>query len=289
MSSRSLILVTNDDGIHSRGLWATVEAVLPLGKVLVVAPDRQWSGAGRAVPGNVTGQLRPIQPSVGNNSVAAYAVDASPAQAVIHGVLELAPHRPALVVSGINLGTNLGLDVTLSGTVGAALEAAAFGIPAMAVSLEVDAAYHHHHTGDPQTDFRAAIAFTRRLARYMLNHILPHDADVLNVNIPAGATPQTGWQFTRLARRRFFMPLAPNRAQGHGRPGYRQNEHFGGLEFDSDIWTICLERKISVTPLSLDLTASVALEWIKALPQIDEPVYPETVVASPLLSRTPAV
>ncbi len=109
-----LILVTNDDGIESRGLWAAVEAVLPLGEVLVVAPDRQWSGGGRSMPPDVTGRLTPASRWVNGTYVTAYAVDASPALAVTHAVMELAPRPLSLVVSGINSGANLGIEVTIA-------------------------------------------------------------------------------------------------------------------------------------------------------------------------------
>ena len=160
-----LILVTNDDGINSRGLWTAVEALLPLGEVLVVAPDRQWSGGGRSMPPNVTGRMVSEVRRINGHCVTAYAVDASPALTVVHGVLEFATRRPALVVSGINFGANLSIEVTISGTVGAALEAGAFGIPALAVSLEMDAA--HYLTGDSAADYSAALAVTRRFAQQL--------------------------------------------------------------------------------------------------------------------------
>jgi 5'-nucleotidase len=84
-----LILVTNDDGIDSRGLWAAVTALQPLGEILVVAPDRQWSGGGRSMPRGVTGRLVDAARQVNGHTVAAYSVDASPALAVVHGVVEL--------------------------------------------------------------------------------------------------------------------------------------------------------------------------------------------------------
>lgn len=202
---RPLILVTNDDGIDSAGLWAAVAAVLPLGEVLVVAPDRQWSGGGRSMPRDVTGRLQPACREVDDQLVSAYGVDASPALAVDHGVVELASRRPALVVSGINFGANLGIEVTISGTVGAALEASAFGIPAMAVSLEMDAA--HHLTGDAGADYAACKACIRHFAAHLLTRRLPSDVDILNVNIPAAATVETPWRLTRLSRRRYFLPI----------------------------------------------------------------------------------
>jgi len=249
-----LILVTNDDGIHSQGLWAAAEALLPLGEVLVVAPDRQWSGAGRCMPANVSGRLERADREIQGCPVTAYAVDASPAKAVLHGVLELTPRRPALVVSGVNFGENVSIEVTISGTVGAALEAAACGIPGLAVSLALPPDYHHHATGDG-ADYTAAQAVTRRFARLMLNAALPYDADVLNVNLPREATPTTPWRLTRLSRHRYYMATPPDRENGEGRLGYRQMEDPSRVERDSDVYALRVDGVVSVTPLSLDLTA----------------------------------
>lgn len=251
--ARPLILVTNDDGFESDGLWAVVEAVLPLGEVLVVAPDRQWSGAGRSMPPHLTGQLVKGTVEIEGQAVTAYAVDASPALAVIHGVTELAPRRPSLVVSGINSGANLGTEVTASGTVGAALEGGAFGIPSLAVSLEMDAAYHL--TGDDSIDYTAARAFTRLFAERLLAYGMPYDVQALNVNIPSDATPDTPWWLARLSRRRYYLPQAPDRANGQGRPGYLQIYKPEQAEFDSDVWAVLVDRVVAVTPLSLDLTS----------------------------------
>lgn len=253
---RPFILATNDDGIDSQGLWAVAEALLPLGEVMVVAPDRQWSGAGRSVPQFVTGCVQPASRTINGEVVTAYAVDATPALAVIHAVLELGTRRPALVVSGVNFGTNLGTEVTVSGTVGAALEAAAAGIPALAVSLEMDPAYHL--TGDETLDYAAAMAFTRRFAWYLLTSQLPGDVDALNVNIPCDATLDTPWRLARLSRQRYYLPTPPARAKGEGRPGYRLMEDPTQSEPESDIRAVKVERAVSVTPLSLDLTSRVS-------------------------------
>jgi len=252
-----LILVTNDDGIESSGLWAVVEALLPIGEVLVVAPNRQWSGGARSMPAEVTGQIMPYVREVQGQRVLGYAVDASPAQAVQHAVLELASRRPSLVVSGVNHGYNLASEVTISGTVGAALEAAAFGVPAMAVSLEMDPRYFL--LGDVHADYSAARSFVQRFALYMLSYPLPYDADVLNINLPATATPDTPWRLTRLARCRYFVPLPPDRAHGSSRPGFAVLRNPLQTRLDSDIWAVVVERIVSVTPLSLDLTARTDL------------------------------
>jgi 5'-nucleotidase len=253
-----LILVTNDDGIESDGLWAAVEALLPLGEVCVVAPDRQWSGGGRSMPPHVSGRYQPMHRTVDGIEVRAFAIDASPALAVQHAVLEFVPRFPSLVVSGINYGPNLATEVTISGTVGAALEAAAFGIPAVAISLEMDP--EHHLTGSVTAEYEAAMAFTQRFAWHQLIYGHSHDVDVLNINVPAEATPATPWRLTRLSRHRYFEPLAPDRANGVGRPGYRLIPDTRRIELDSDVWAVKMDRIVSVTPLSLDMTSRIQLE-----------------------------
>jgi 5'-nucleotidase len=251
-----LILVTNDDGIASRGLWELVEAVLPLGEVLVVAPDRQWSGGGRSMPVDVTGHIEPASRIVNGTQVTAHQVDGSPALAVVHGVLELAVRRPALVVSGINFGANLGTEVTISGTIGAALEAGAFGIPSLAVSMEMDPEYHL--TGDDTADYSAAKAMAQKFAWYLLsNEIEDKDVHAWNLNVPSDATPGTPWRLTCLARDRYYLPLAPDRANGQGRPGFKRVSSHTHLKRDSDIWAVKIDRVMSITPLSLDLTSRV--------------------------------
>ena len=251
---KPLILVTNDDGVESEGLWAAVEAVAPFGEVLVVAPDRQWSAAGRSMPRSVTGEWTEQRRDIyGGQSVHAYSVDATPALCVVHAMLELVPRKPALLVAGINFGENVSTEITISGTVGAALEAAAFGVPALAVSLEMTVA--EHLTGGEAKDYTAAQHFTALFARRMLDRAMPYDVSVINVNVPDTATPETAWRLTRLSRQRYFLPLEPDRKNGSGRPGYtvRADPHL--VERDSDVWALRMARVVSVTPLSLDMTA----------------------------------
>lgn len=250
--NRPLILVTNDDGITSDGLWAAVEAVLSLGEVLVVAPDQQWSGAGRCMPHSITGAFQKTTREIDERRVTAYAVDASPALAVEHGILEFAPRMPDLVVSGINFGANLSIDVTISGTVGAALEASSFDIPALAASLEMDAAYHL--VGREGADYEASQAYVRRFATYLLHRGMPHPIDVLNLNIPANAKPETPWRRTHLSRYRYFTPVRPDREAGDGRPSYRVIHDPSETELESDLRAVLVDKLVSLTPLSLDLT-----------------------------------
>lgn len=251
---RPLILITNDDGTDSDGLWAAVEALSSLGELCVVAPNRQWSGAGRSMPHTVTGDLvKTMREITSGQCVPVYAIDATPALCVVHAMIEIVPRRPTLVVSGINFGENISTEITISGTVGAALEAAAFGIPGLAISLEMS--IPDHLTGGTAKDYTAAQAFTAYFAQCMLNRTLPYDVDVLNVNVPRSATAATPWQLTRLSRRRYFLPLNPNRANGQGRPGYTVMPDPTEAERDSDIWALRVAKKISVTPISIDLTS----------------------------------
>lgn len=251
---RPLILVTNDDGINSLGLWAAVKALAPLGELIVLAPDRQWSGAGRSMPLSVSGALQPVGHKVSPElAISAYTVDASPALCVVHAMTEVVLRKPALVVSGINFGENLGTEITVSGTVGAAFEAAAFGIPALAVSLQMPISAHLN--GDDGFDYTAVRFFTHYFAQRMLETVLPADVQILNVNIPQLATCDTEWKLTRLSKKRYFVPLKPAREKGIGRPGYRVMTDLASTEPGSDIWTLHIAHQVSVTPLSMDFTS----------------------------------
>ncbi len=256
-TEQPLILVTNDDGIDSPGLLAAVEAVMPLGEPLVVAPDRQWSGAARSMPLGLDGRGTRRMLEINDQTIPAYQVDASPALAVLHGLLELAPRRPTLLVSGINYGENVGIDVTISGTVGAALEGAGNGLPAMAVSLQTPKETHHNLSD--AIDFSAAIHFTRLFAQRLLTTQLPFDVDVLKLDVPSNATPQTPWRLTRLSRRSYFTPVPPQRNDLKEPTiiDYQQMDHPERANPSSDVYAVAVDRVVSVTPLSLDMTSRV--------------------------------
>ncbi len=254
-NQRPLILFTNDDGIESPGLWAAVEAFSDLGDLLVVAPREQQSGTGRSMPVTSEGRIYEREMVINGTTHTVYAVDGTPAQAVQHGVFELADRKPSLCVSGINYGDNLGNGVTISGTVGAALEAASLGIPALAMSQETPKDLHLSYSND--VDFRAAAYFARQFGEWLMSHRRPDDVDVLKVDVPIGATPETPWKITRVSRRRVYWPTRPERValSDVGRMGYRLDADPSKAEPDSDVYALLMERVVSVTPLSLDLTA----------------------------------
>lgn len=259
MQTKPQILLTNDDGIHSPGLWAAAAALSQIGFVHVAAPRQQFSGAGRSLPITSDGLISTEQVSVNGQSWQVYAVGGTPAQSVLHGVLEILPELPQLVVSGINYGENVGSGITVSGTVGAALEAAAMGLPALAISLQTDPS--HHLSYSTEVDFSTAAYFAAFFGRLLLERKLPADVHVLKVDVPVNATPQTPWKVTRQSLRPYFVPIAPERNswEVNGPVGYRITDEPIGQDLGSDIHALCVEQVVAVTPLSLDLTSRVPL------------------------------
>lgn len=260
------ILLTNDDGINSPGIWAAAEALSKLGFVTLAAPREQASSTGRSMPLSSDGKILPTTMRIGNQDWEVYAIGGTPAQVVLHTVLEIMPHKPDLVVSGINYGENLGNSITASGTIGAALEGASFGIPSMAVSLQLrDISKYTSYSSE--IDFSTAAYFTYYFAKILLEHKMPDDVDVLKIDVPYDATPETPWEVTRQARDRYFIPVLERRGsweeQGRiaGRVDPRQVAHAPG----TDIHTLVFERKVSVTPLSLDMTSRVDLQQLAKL------------------------
>ena len=196
------ILLTNDDGIQSPGLWAAAETLSSLGFVNVAAPRDQFSGAGRSLPLSSDGIITAHQMNVNGKDWRVYSVGGTPAQAVLHAMVEILDEKPHLVVSGINYGENIGSGITVSGTVGAALEAASMGLPALAVSLETPE--EQQLTYSTSVDFSTAAYFTAYFARMMLEKNLPPDVHILKVDVPAGATIQTPWEITRVSMQRYY-------------------------------------------------------------------------------------
>jgi 5'-nucleotidase len=256
-NERPLILLTNDDGIRSPALWAAAEALSEVGFVTVAAPREQSSGAGRSMPVTSDGALVEEQVNVRGKKWKVYAVGGSPAQAVQHGILELMPRQPDLVVAGINYGENLTTGITVSGTVGAALEGASFGVPALAVSLEVPAEFYLSHSDT--IDFRVAKHFTAYFARVLIGMKPMTDVDVLKVDIPSDASETTEWRMTRLSRQKYYVPVVSSRTrlEDPANIKFEINLDRDKIELDSDVYALRIDRKVSVTPISLDTTSRV--------------------------------
>jgi len=257
------ILVTNDDGVYASGLQAAARSVEGLGEVVVAAPSGQKSGVGRSI--SVFEPLRFAE--VNLNGFKAYAVTGTPTDSVIIGIFAILKQMPDLVVSGINVGENISSDtVTTSGTIGAALEAASYGIPAIAASIQaIDQGdkFDMHH-GEKHS-FEVATKILRRVAARVLEHGLPEGVDVLNLNVPVSAREDTEIVVTRLARK-IFKTSVQERFDPRGRPYYWIDGEL--IFFDkegTDVQTVYQERKISITPLSLDSTSRIDLKKIKEL------------------------
>jgi 5'-nucleotidase len=262
--TKTQILLTNDDGILSPGLWAAASALEPLGYVHVVAPSEQSSAMGRSMPSNSSGIIEPQQLKVNGREWTVYAVSGTPAQAVLHGIFEIIPQKPDLVVSGINYGENLGLGVTVSGTVGAALEGAASRIPSLAISLETK--IEHHLSYSDEVDFSAASHFTTYFGKLLLEQQFPNDVNVFKIDVPSDATLNTPWEITRLSKVRMYEAIPPNRKTWDepARVGYRFSDEILKAQKGTDIHAVRINRTISVTPLSLDLTSRADFSEIEA-------------------------
>jgi len=260
MSHRPLILITNDDGIDSPGLHAAAEAAAGLGDLLIMAPTHQHSGAGRSFHLKSDNAIHTTEIPLNGSPHIAYKADMSPAQAVASAVMELAKRPIDLCISGINYGENIGSGITASGTVGAALEAAGSNIPALAVSLETSKEFYLSHS--QEIDFRAAGHFVRFFAQRTLERGLPAGVDLLKIDVPATATPQTPWKMASISRQRYFEGVKTNR-QRLDEPAtidYQIVVNYDKLEPNSDIHTMLVKKEVSVVPMTIDLTAKVALE-----------------------------
>ena len=240
------ILVTNDDGVHSDGIHALAEALRRLGTVTVVAPHIEASAIGHALTLRRPLRVERLRPDV-------YEVDGTPTDCVNVAIARILPAAPDLVVSGINKGYNLGDDVTYSGTVAGAMEAALLGIPGIAVSLAraVDS-----------YDFTAAADAAARVAEQVLARGLSPRTFV-NINVPPGQ-PQ-GFRITVQARRN-HVTVVDERLDPRGRPYYWIEEGQNDWEAnDRSDYAAVKAGYVSVTPLQPDLTDYTALELLDGL------------------------
>jgi 5'-nucleotidase len=244
------ILLTNDDGIYAPGLMAMKAELVKLGDVTVVAPETEQSGVGHSIT-----FLRPLlcKEVFDGDEHRGWAVDGSPADCVKLAVSELCPTRPALIVSGINHGLNAGINVLYSGTVGAAIEGAFFGLTSVAVSLE--------HSDHSRFDHAAVIA------RGIIEEILENGgaSHLYNLNIPTVATQRPSQlQIVPMGTQRygedFISRLDPKGRKYYwatGEPAPRATDH------ESDV--MALKRGcITLTPLDYDMTQHHKLTEIKS-------------------------
>ena len=250
-----LILVTNDDGVHAPGIRALRAALEGAGEIWTVAPDREASASSQSLTLKHPLRAEKVEERV-------LAVDGTPADCVNLAIVKLLPRRPAIVVSGVNRGGNLGDDVFYSGTVGAAREATFVGLPAIAVSLAARA----------DLDYAPAAAFARRLVDLVLERGLP-ERTLLNVNVPAGQL--AGAAVTVQGRRNHEGTILEG-LDPRLRTYYWIEEGRDHWESDemSDIHAI-RSGLVSVTPLQTDTTNHRVVDtlrgWAKEIEPAREP------------------
>lgn len=242
------ILVSNDDGIHAEGLRVLVEALAPLGNVSVIAPDREQSATSHALTLHRPLRVRKISDGI-------LSVDGTPTDCVLLGVHGFLKRNPALVVSGINHGPNMGNDVLYSGTVAAASEGAFLGIPSIAFSLATWEA----------ADFAPAGKVAHDLVKLLLKRGIPAGT-CLNVNIPP--LPYDNIKGTKVARlgRRVFRDVIVEKTDPRGKIYYWIGGEAPTWDHDeaSDFHAVS-EGYVAVTPLTFELTDYKGIVELEAM------------------------
>ena len=239
------ILVTNDDGIDSPGLQILAETLEILGRVYVVAPDKECSAMAHSLTLH-----RPLRVEKVREDY--FAVDGTPADCVNLAICHILPERPNMIASGINRGGNMGEDITYSGTVSAAFEGAFYGIPSFAISL----------VSKDDFKFRTAASFALRVARFILKNGLPKDT-FLNINVPnLDEDGVNSYRITKQGRRVYgdavVEEVDPEGQKYYWIRGHRGLESMEGTDFEA-----VSNHHISITPLHLDLTDYSSIEEVR--------------------------
>jgi 5'-nucleotidase len=248
------ILVTNDDGVLAPGLLALAQAMRLIGKVTVLAPDHNWSASGHVKTLERPLRVKEVLLADGTK---AWASDGAPSDCVALAMLGLFPEKIDLVASGINPNLNIGHDVTYSGTVTAAMEAAISGVPGVAISLDSPEAFLG------ELDFGPAANVARRVAQAVIEHGLPPNS-LLNVNVPyLPEDKMNGFHITRQGLR-IYRDQLDRRLDPRNRPYYwiGGEAPTAGREEGTDFGDIS-RGCVSITPLHLDLTDYKTLEDLK--------------------------
>jgi 5'-nucleotidase len=231
-----------------------------LGDLLLAAPATQQTGMSRAFVRDAhAGVIERVEMHIAGRIVPGYAISGSPAMAVTHAVLELTERPIRLCVSGINYGENIGGIIGMSGTVGAALEADAYGIPSIAASV---AAQVSEWRTFGTIDWTAAKHFTRLLATQVLDEGMPDGVSVLNLNVPRSATPQTALRKTVQSRQPYYVRSRPSSDRRLDEPYQFALEvvvDWDHLEPGTDIQAVVGDQVASVTPLTWRMT--VDTDW----------------------------
>lgn len=256
MITRPSILLTNDDGVDSNGLLSIATRLREWAEVTIAAPLEQESRMGRATPSGRSGRIFRLEVPFDGGALPVFGIDGTPAQAVQHAILEIMPAPPDLVVSGINYGENVGITCTVSGTIGAVLEAGSWGIPGVAFSLEMPG---ERMQGRPQHDFSAVTSLTSEFCRKFVGRPGGRPR-LLKVDYPSCVTDVTPWVAASVSRVRKYDVVPAERSVLWDRgPLELQHESWRSkvhqFEEGSDAHVLFVNRWIAVTPLTPDPTA----------------------------------
>ncbi len=248
---RPRILISNDDGVHARGIKTLRKALEQIADVTVVAPDRERSGASHSLTMDVPLRTHRIRDNI-------IAVDGTPTDCVLLALKLLLPEPPDLVVSGINRGANMGDDVTYSGTIAAAMEATLMGIPAIAVSL--------CRCESGAYDYEASAGIAREVALMVLERGLP-EGTLLNVNVPNIPREEiTGVEVARQGKQ-VYEEAVVEKQDPRGRTYYWIGGQLTSWEPEPDTdYAAVSQGLVSITPIHLDLTDYRAMDVLRSWP-----------------------
>jgi len=245
------ILLTNDDGIHAPGLWAVYRQLMRKHAVTVVAPDRERSAVGHGITLNEPLRMEKIEV---NGGFQGFAVSGTPVDCIRLGILEILDAKPDLAVSGINPGLNVGVNINYSGTVAAAREAALYGVPAIAVSIQGCEAGHYH----------AAARVAEVLAGFVFRNGLPRGT-ILNVNLPDITLRKAAG--VKISRQGIpvYSDNFDKRVDPRNKTYYWQGSEFKAVFDHSDMdGAVLANHYISITPIQCDMTDYTAMEGLKS-------------------------
>ena len=250
--NKPLILVTNDDGVHAKGIAALIEIVKPFGEVVVMAPMHANSGMSHAITVKVPIRYKKLKEE---DNVTIYGCNGTPVDSVKLAMSEVVHRKPDLLVSGINHGSNASISIIYSGTMGAVIEGCLYGVPSVGFSL-LD------YSND--ADFLPSIPYGKKIVENILKNGLPKTT-CLNVNIPA--IPKEDIQGVKICRQakgrwkeEFEKRLDPRNGEYFWLTGYFEDAENGST--DTDEWALN-NNYISIVPVEVDFTAYDHLAYFK--------------------------
>ncbi|MFQ6080306.1 MAG: 5'/3'-nucleotidase SurE [Candidatus Bathyarchaeia archaeon] len=254
------ILLINDDGIRSIGLIALKRCLEGLGKIVVVAPRDERSGIGKAL--TISECVKIVETRLSDGSKA-YAITGTPADALLLAVNKILKRPPDLLVAGINLGPNLGIDDLLnSGTLGAALEAAIHGVPAIAVSYCTQEIIERRagKAGVTLEDLELTATLAQKTVEYVLKEGMPPDVDIISLNVPEKADPKR-LEITSLSYKGYgdihtewrYLPKASTNRESRYKITNWALSNYPDDQPGTDLYAIREKTYISITPIKISL------------------------------------